>query len=161
MDEQRIEAYWNLIQQLLSCDNGKEPEILQENSLLIDQGLVKGMELVAAKMAEAGESNAEWLQSFAAQLAERIAPWEQLNQEVMRLYNEGQFGEGIAIGEQALTLARELWGDKHPNVASSLNNLAGLYESLNRYQEAEPLYKEAIAIVRHSLPHLHPSLASF
>ncbi|MEY3870810.1 MAG: hypothetical protein RLZZ338_4704 [Cyanobacteriota bacterium] len=86
--------------------------------------------------------------------------WEQLNQEVMRILNEAKFGEGSTIAEEALTLAREIWGDKHPQVATSLNNLASLYKSLNRYQEAEPLYQEAIAIVRVSLPPRHPSLAT-
>jgi tetratricopeptide (TPR) repeat protein len=156
MGEQRIKAYWNLIQQLFSCNKGKESEILQENSSLIDEDLVN-MEVMRVYNDRQFEESIAI--GVAAQLAE-IARWKQLNQEVRRLNNEAKFGEGIAIGEQALTLARELWGDKHPNVASSLNNLAELYRALNRYQEAEPLYKEAIAIDHHSLPPVHSQLAT-
>ena len=29
----------------------------------------------------------------------------------------------------------------HPAVADSLNNIAGLYQDLGRYADAEPLYK--------------------
>lgn len=106
----------------------------------------------------------KWIVTLVNVLGNIISPkkryWEQLNQEVMRLYNDGKFAEGIPIAEEALTLAREIWGDKHPNVATSLNNLAALYQTLSRYQEAEKLYQEAIAIVRQSLPPLHPNLAS-
>ncbi|NES21386.1 MAG: tetratricopeptide repeat protein, partial [Symploca sp. SIO3E6] len=50
-------------------------------------------------------------------------------------------------------------GNKHPDFATSLNNLAKLYKSQGRYSEAEPLYKNAIAIAKQSLPPNHPDLA--
>ena len=37
-------------------------------------------------------------------------------------------------------------GPAHPNVATSLNNLALLYQAQGRYAEAEPLYRRALAI---------------
>jgi tetratricopeptide (TPR) repeat protein len=45
----------------------------------------------------------------------------------------------LAIREKAL-------GRDHPDVANSLNNLAGLYWSQGRYTDAEPLYQRSIAI---------------
>jgi hypothetical protein len=36
MDENRAQAYTNLIQQLLSCPNGEEPQILQANLELVE-----------------------------------------------------------------------------------------------------------------------------
>ncbi|MGB7708769.1 MAG: hypothetical protein WBL95_04340 [Microcoleus sp.] len=36
MDENRAQAYANLIQQLLSFPNGEEPQILQDNSELVE-----------------------------------------------------------------------------------------------------------------------------
>ena len=48
----------------------------------------------------------------------------------------------------------------HPQLATHLNNLAGLYKSQGRYTEAEPLYLQAIAIDKQSLPENHPSLAT-
>ena len=47
MNEQRTQAYLNLINQLLSCNDGDEPRILQENRELLDEGLVQVMVAVA------------------------------------------------------------------------------------------------------------------
>ena len=47
---------------------------------------------------------------------------------------------------------------KHPDYALSLNNLGGLYKSMGRYEEAEPLYKEAIAIFKGTSPEGKASL---
>ncbi|MDB9349358.1 tetratricopeptide repeat protein, partial [Nodularia spumigena] len=41
---------------------------------------------------------------------------------------------------------KRLLGDNHPDVATSLNNLANLYYSQGRYDEAEPLYLQAFKI---------------
>jgi tetratricopeptide (TPR) repeat protein len=42
-------------------------------------------------------------------------------------------------------------------VATSYNNLAGLYRSTGRYGEAEPLYQKALEIARSSLGETHPN----
>ncbi len=84
----------------------------------------------------------------------------QLNDQIIQLYNSGKYREAIPIGQQARQLAADIWGPTHPNVATSCNNLALLYESQNRLAEAEPLYLEAIEIVRKALPKNHPSLAT-
>jgi tetratricopeptide (TPR) repeat protein len=44
-------------------------------------------------------------------------------------------------------------------VATSLNSLAGLYESQGRYKEAEPLYLEALDLRKRLLGDNHPSVA--
>lgn len=67
MREERLEAYLNLIQVLLSSSSGEEMEILQTNQALIDAGLVQTMEAVAAMLAERGDGEAaEWLRNVAA-----------------------------------------------------------------------------------------------
>ena len=51
--------------------------------------------------------------------------------------------------DEALQIRRELFGERANNdLATSLNNLAGLYESQGRWAEAEPLYDEALKICR-------------
>jgi tetratricopeptide (TPR) repeat protein len=45
-----------------------------------------------------------------------------------------------------LSFAREKFGDEHPSVATSFNNLARLYQAQGRYSEAEPLYQQALAL---------------
>ncbi len=58
---------------------------------------------------------------------------------------------------QALELTRRSLGGSHPDVATSLNNLAQLYRSQGRYSEAEPLYVQALDICERSLGVGHPS----
>ncbi|CCI28278.1 argininosuccinate lyase [Microcystis sp. 0824] len=47
MNEQRTQTYLNLINQLLSCNDGDEPRIVQKNQELLDEGLVQVMVAVA------------------------------------------------------------------------------------------------------------------
>jgi len=71
MDENRIQAYLNLIQQLLNCPSGEEPEILQANSELVDLEFLQVCEAVAAQLAESGNENeADFLRNIASQLGE-------------------------------------------------------------------------------------------
>jgi tetratricopeptide (TPR) repeat protein len=60
--------------------------------------------------------------------------------------------------KKAIALQQEL--DVELELSSSLNYLAGLYESQGRYSEAEPLYLQAVEIDRRSLPEDHPDLAT-
>ena len=48
-------------------------------------------------------------------------------------------------------------GNDHPTVASSMNNLALLYQAQGRYGDAEPLYAEALGIARQRLGESHPN----
>ncbi|MEC4869093.1 MAG: CHAT domain-containing tetratricopeptide repeat protein, partial [Jaaginema sp. PMC 1078.18] len=47
----------------------------------------------------------------------------------------------------------------HPLVATSINNLAGLYRNMGNYTEAEPLYQRALAISEQTLGSDHPDVA--
>jgi tetratricopeptide (TPR) repeat protein len=58
----------------------------------------------------------------------------------------------LAINEKAL-------GPDHPNTATTLNNLALLYNSQGRYAEAEPLYQQALELSRELLGDRHPDVA--
>ncbi len=51
-------------------------------------------------------------------------------------------------------------GPGHPNVATSLNNLATLYIVTDRYAEAEPLQKRSLAIWEKALGPEHPHVAT-
>ncbi|MBC1196520.1 hypothetical protein H0901_14990, partial [Microcystis aeruginosa BLCCF158] len=70
MNEQRTQAYLNLINQLLSCNDGDEPRIVQKNQELLDEGLVQVMVAVAQQYGNAGRENEmRWLLNIAQQLA--------------------------------------------------------------------------------------------
>lgn len=98
MNEQRIEAYLTLIERLLTCEGGEEPQILNANLELIDKGLLQTIELVAAKLAEDGNLEAaEFLQELSIQLggaveqeASLVSPQEYFNfmGEVLQLVSE-------------------------------------------------------------------------
>ena len=59
---------------------------------------------------------------------------------------------------RALAIAEKALGPEHPNVATSLNNLAELYRAQGQYAEAEPFYKRALAIWEKALGPEHPSV---
>ena len=74
-------------------------------------------------------------------------------------------GQGLyAIAEpwdkQCVSVVQSRLGEEHPDVASSLNNLAGLYKNQGRYAEAEPLYQQALALTIRLLGEAHPSVAT-
>ncbi|BAZ75716.1 TPR repeat-containing protein [Aulosira laxa NIES-50] len=71
MNEQRLQAYYQLIESLLNCTDGKEPEILAANQELLDAGFVQTVEEVAQMCSQSGDENtANWLQGLAMQLRE-------------------------------------------------------------------------------------------
>jgi len=41
MDEQRVQAYLSLIQELFHCPGGEEPQILNRHLELLDEGFVQ------------------------------------------------------------------------------------------------------------------------
>ncbi|RMH72917.1 MAG: tetratricopeptide repeat protein, partial [Cyanobacteria bacterium J007] len=166
MNERRIEQYVQLIKQLLDCPNGEELAIVEANTHLLDTGLWQVMAAYSQYLrTQQQDKAADWLDNFARQLqshlgdpppSENSRSWETLNQQIVQLYQQGQYVAAIPLAERAVQLAQEQWGKEHPNVATSLNNLAGLYESQGRYAEAEPLYLEAVRIHRIALPENHP-----
>jgi CHAT domain-containing protein/tetratricopeptide (TPR) repeat protein len=71
VDENRAQAYANLIQQLLSCPNGEEPQILQDNSELLDAEFLMVCEVIADNLAGEGQENAaDFLRNLARQLGQ-------------------------------------------------------------------------------------------
>ncbi|MEK6589626.1 MAG: tetratricopeptide repeat-containing protein, partial [Nitrospinota bacterium] len=84
---------------------------------------------------------------------------ERLNQKVIELYGQGRYEEAISYAKRALEIVEKILGREHPDVATSLNNLAELYVSTGRYAEAEPLHKRSLAISEKALGREHPDVA--
>jgi tetratricopeptide (TPR) repeat protein len=53
-------------------------------------------------------------------------------------------------------MRQRLFEGDHPSVATSLDNLAGLYESQGRYADAEPLFRQALEMCERTLGDGHP-----
>jgi tetratricopeptide (TPR) repeat protein len=51
-------------------------------------------------------------------------------------------------------------GKDHPDMATSLNNLAILYDDQGKYAEAEPLLLRSLAIMEKALGKDHPNVAT-
>ncbi|OUL28003.1 tetratricopeptide repeat protein [Nostoc sp. RF31YmG] len=71
------------------------------------------------------------------------------------------YSEAEPLYQTALSLRQRLLGQEHPDVATSYNNLAALYDSQGRYSEAEPLYQKALEIAKRSLGVNHPNTITF
>ena len=62
--------------------------------------------------------------------------------------------------QRCLKDTQERLGERHPYVATSINNLAALYTSQGRYEEAEPLHKQAFAMYQELLGDRHRYVAT-
>ena len=94
----------------------------------------------------------------AAQSAE-LQEAERLNQQALQLYNEGKYSEAIPLVQRAIAIGEKVLEREHPAVATSLNNLAQLYQAQGNYTQAEPLYQRSLAIYEKALGREHPDVA--
>jgi tetratricopeptide (TPR) repeat protein len=71
---------------------------------------------------------------------------------IVRFYaGQGNYSFAESWNKDCLEVVRKRLGEEHPDVATSLNNLALLYYSQGKYEEAEPLYRSALEMYnRHS-----------
>src|SRR5271165_5327146 len=104
--------------------------------------LALGFSFVAKAQAPAGDDSP----------GELIGRIEQLSQQ-------GKYKEAIPLAEKLVILTKRAKGDEDPDTATSLNNLAGLYEAMGEYSKAEPLYKETLEIRLKVLGREHPDTA--
>lgn len=82
-----------------------------------------------------------------------------LNQAGFMAHTIGQYTEAEPFYKSALAIREKALDPDHPNVATSLNNLAALYFAQGRYTEAEPLYQRALDIWEKALGPDHPDVA--
>jgi len=71
--------------------------------------------------------------------------WKILTEEVLSLYKQGQYDRGVIVAKKALAVAEKNVEKNHPDVATSLVNMAELYRKTGRDKEAEALKKRAAA----------------
>ncbi|VEN73758.1 putative CHAT domain-containing protein [Candidatus Desulfarcum epimagneticum] len=71
---------------------------------------------------------------------------ENLSSKAADAYRRGDYAKGAAFAEKAHDHAVGCLGKTHPATLESMNNLAALYDVQGRYEKAEPLYREALAL---------------
>ena len=77
----------------------------------------------------------------------QVSLWKKLHAEAEELHWEEKNSDAAKVAKRALEVAEETFNPEHPYVAESLANLADIYVSQDKYEEAEPLYKRALAIL--------------
>ena len=80
MNPERQEAYLNLIERVLTCPNGLEPEVLSSCSDLIDAGFVQMLIQISASMAGEGDADTA---NFLVQLARLLGKSLGLSPDLM------------------------------------------------------------------------------
>nr|WP_322657647.1 tetratricopeptide repeat protein [Dendronalium sp. ChiSLP03b]MDZ8203943.1 tetratricopeptide repeat protein [Dendronalium sp. ChiSLP03b] len=103
-----------------------------------------------------------------AKKAQIISPASVPNDQVIWIFvGIGRFYEGQGLyklaepwREECVNVCQSLFTGDHPDVATSLNNLAFLYDSQGRYSDAEPLYIDALAMTKRLFPGDHPNVAT-
>src|SRR5260370_610211 len=79
---------------------------------------------------------------------EKMWDQESLNNLAFVYEKQGKYDAAETWYKQSLAIKRRMWGEEHPDTASSLYNLSHVYKELSKYNEAEDLCKQALAIQR-------------
>ncbi len=84
------------------------------------------------------------------------------------LYAKALHADAEPLMRRALTIDETAYGPDHPNVATDLNNLAGLLQATNRLTDAEPLMRRVVEIflaftrrTGHEHPHLQAAFGNY
>ncbi|MUG94180.1 CHAT domain-containing protein [Scytonema sp. UIC 10036] len=137
MNEERIEAYLNLIQKILSCSKGEEDQILNANLKLVDIGLVQTMAQVAEGLAKSEDQEAA---DFLIHIARDIAEHLELSNFLLQVLQAIDESQGDPQVEYHLLQANlEKLND---NFARLLQNWA-----TKTLSQVEPEQGEKIAVV--------------
>jgi tetratricopeptide (TPR) repeat protein len=72
---------------------------------------------------------------------------------------QGRHAEAEPLYKRSLAIREAALGQDHPFVATSLNDLASLYQDQGRYAEAEALYRRTLSIFEKTWGPDHPEIA--
>src|SRR2546429_4244412 len=73
--------------------------------------------------------------------------------------SKGEYAKAEAPSQKALDIRKQVLGERHPDYAHSLNNLAVLYQAQGEYTETAHLYHQSLQIRMHLLLVRHPDYA--
>jgi tetratricopeptide (TPR) repeat protein len=82
-----------------------------------------------------------------------------LDRQASSLGDCGQYAEALPLYERALRISEKALGPEHPEVATTLNNMAELLRTQGKYEEALPLYERRRPIREKKLGEEHPDVA--
>ncbi|MBU7012682.1 MAG: tetratricopeptide repeat protein, partial [Theionarchaea archaeon] len=76
------------------------------------------------------------------------------------LEDVGKLREAVGCYKQALSIDKEVYGERHPAVATDLNNLGGAWDALGDAKKAITYYEQALSIDKEVYGERHPSVAT-
>lgn len=82
-----------------------------------------------------------------AQTSPDLAEATRLSARAVELYNQIRYDEALPLAKQALELREKALGPNHELIATSLNNIAGIYQAKEKYSDAEALYKRSLKVL--------------
>ena len=100
--------------------------------------------------------NLSMLKSLTAAQRRLLSEANDLADNVQKLSQNGHFASAITTAVSVLEIRKNVLGDKHPDYATSLEDLGWLYENTGNYSRAESLYKQSSDIRRQVLGKQHP-----
>jgi tetratricopeptide (TPR) repeat protein/CHAT domain-containing protein len=158
MDEQRINAYVQLIQKLLDCPNGEEGQILNNNIELIDPGFLQTI-IVAAEISDnKGKQNqANFLTNLVLQLGEWLGSDQQetsIRKQIADIlfkwgidqFNISRFVGALECWQKCLSIYQAIHDRQWE--AASLGGLGNAYYPLGQYEKAITFHEQSLAISR-------------
>ena len=72
--------------------------------------------------------------------------WQTLNQRAIEFYKIGEYENALLAAKNANEIATKVFGPSHTSVATTLNNLALISMGLERYEDAESYFEDALSI---------------
>jgi CHAT domain-containing protein len=91
---------------------------------------------------------------------QKLAEADRSKRDAIALDEAGKYVDAAAHARRALALRKAVLGERHPDYATSLNNLAELLRSQGHYAAARPLCEQALAIRKAVLGERHPDYAA-
>jgi CHAT domain-containing protein len=85
---------------------------------------------------------------------------QELSYEAISLYREGRYKDAVPLAERAVAIMETASGPAHPFLATTLDNLAGLYQAQGDYARAAPLSRRALVIYEKVLGPEHLDVAT-
>jgi tetratricopeptide (TPR) repeat protein len=80
---------------------------------------------------------------------------QRLNEQYLKLYQQGKYIEAIPLAEQALAIQKKVLGNNHPDVATTLDDLGTLYSLQDNPTNAKLRYQQALTIRKQQLGDSH------
>ena len=113
---------------------------------------IEGLNLIIPHLSVAAKELNQWINDDYL-----IWPYVGISRfyEAQTLYKEAEYWY-----KQCLDIIKKRLGEEHPDVASSINNLAYLYNIQGKYSEAETLYKQALELTKKLLGEYHQYVAN-